>query len=429
MNMRVTKTQVLNGTRDQELWPSNDAYVRAAGAEMIGVCGMAQYTHEPGQVGCREEWFKSGRPVLVNVRRSRDNGLTWTFDRQPFWALTPEVEDRPYGYVFRSVVGHVLDERQDALIRFILSYYVFGPQYYEAGSPANFQNRLFYAVSRDAGRTWTAPRQVVCEGLRDQQGGKYFWLQWAPGVVWGRNNGGFDQPSTLWLPDGTLLVGFAKRALESAADHQHAAALRAQWKEGAADTLVFTIDSYMDLADEVSSNGVCEAAFARLVNGHVLATTRTSGNQRTGSYARIYAFTSADGGRTWSAPFEITFDDGSSLDVPTSMSKILRCSKNGRIYWFGNMLDAPAWGYAPRNKFVAIEIAQNPVRFVKDSVTVVDQSPLGKGQMRYSNFVLYEDRFSRNPIVLMGEHMANEAWSDPGFISNGYRYELDVQGA
>jgi hypothetical protein len=392
---------------------------------MIGVCGLAEETREAGQVGSEEEWFQSGRPVRVDVRRSQDNGLTWTHDRKPFWKLTPRLEDRPYGYVFKSVVGHVLDPRRDALIRFTYCYYACGPLYYGGGSPSQHQCRLFYEVSRDGARTWTAPRPVVCEGLRDNRGGKYYWLEWAPGVVWGRNFAGFDQPSTLWLADGTLLVSLYKTALGTA-DHSQAAALRTRWKEDGADILSFQIASYMDLPAEVSSEGVGEAAFALLDNGEVLATTRTSGNKATGHYARVYAFTSPDGGRTWGAPFEIKLDDGTSLNVPTSMSKILRCSKNGRIYWFGNMLDAPAWGYAPRNRFVAIEIAQNPVRFVKDSVTVVDQSPLGRGQMRYSNFVLYEDRFSRNPIVLMGEHMATEAWSDPAFVSNAYRYELEV---
>jgi len=187
------------------------------------------------------------------------------------------------------------------------------------------------------------------------------------------------------------------------------------------------VGSYMELPRDVSTEGAVEASFACLDDGSVLATTRTSGNEENGSYARVYAFRSVDGGKTWQAPFEIKFDDGTSLNVPTAMSKILRCSKNGRIYWFGNMLDKPVFGYAPRNKFVAIEIAQNPVRFVKNSVTVVAQSPLGKGQMRYSNFMLYEDRFSRNPIVLMGEHMATEAWNDPEFVSNAYRYEMDVE--
>jgi len=73
---------------------------------------------------------------------------------------------------------------------------------------------------------------------------------------------------------------------------------------------------------------------------------------------------------------------------------------------------------------VAIEIAQNPVRFVKNSLTVVDESPLGEGQKRYSNFGLYEDRSSGKPVVIMGEHQAREAWTDPDFVSNAYRYEI-----
>jgi len=182
----------------------------------------------------------------------------------------------------------------------------------------------------------------------------------------------------------------------------------------------------MELPREISQEGVAEPSFALLDDGNVLATTRASGNESAGNYARVYAFTSSDGGKNWEEPFELKFDDGSSLNVPTSMSKIINCSKNGKIFWFGNMLDEPAFGYAPRNKFVVIEIAQDPIRFVKDSVTVVDESPLGEGQMRYSNFMLYEDRKSKNPVILMGEHQATEAWSDPTFVSNAYRYEIHV---
>ena len=49
-----------------------------------------------------------------------------------------------------------------------------------------------------------------------------------------------------------------------------------------------------------------------------------------------------------------------------------------------------------------------------------------KKEITSSNFSLYEDRVSGNPIVIMGEQQATEAWSDPTFISNGYRYEICV---
>jgi len=423
---QVKKTLVIPGEKGREVWPSNDAYVAAEGTEMIGVCGQAQTTREPGPVGSEEEWFRSGRPVLVQVRRSDDNGLTWQFDEKPFWELTPELEDGPYGYVYKSINGHVLDPKRDALIRFTYCYYVCGPAYYGAGSPQHYQSRIFYQVSRDRGRSWTQPHQVVCEGNRNDKGDRYFWLQWAPGVVWGENAAGFDQPSTLWLPDDTLLVGFY-RLKPKGSGGVSSAAMRVAWMDGPSDTLTFEINEYMDLPAEVSSEGVAEPSFVLLDSGEVLATTRSSGNEETGAFARVYAFTSRDGGRTWGEPFELKFDEGQSLNVPTSMSKTLRCSKNGRIYWLGNMLDEPAFGYAPRNKLVAIEIAQNPPRFVRDSVTVIDQSPLGEGQKRFSNFVLYEDRVTGNPIVLLGEHQATEAWDDPEFVSNGYRYEIQVE--
>jgi hypothetical protein len=109
------------------------------------------------------------------------------------------------------------------------------------------------------------------------------------------------------------------------------------------------------------------------------------------------------------------------------MSHVIRSPRTDKVYWLGNVCTAPARTCAPRNRLVIAELDQRKPAVRRDTVTTIDESPLGGvKEMKYSNYVLYVDRFSRNLIVVMSEMAAVGEQAAPDHVSNGYRYEIEA---
>ena len=414
--MHVERTMILEGEPGQAMWLSDDVYARAQGLEMIGVTGAHTRTSEDGQVGSSTEHFESTRPVFSAIRRSRDNGQTWTVD-EPFWKLTPEMEASPYGCIERGISALVLDDRRDVLIRFINSGMNFGPGYFGGGSPTFRNNRIFYDVSHDGGYTWGEVRQVVCEGYRDPAGkGKYFWMDWAPGVIWGSGVSRIEQPSRLWLDDGTMVLGFYRIGTDARSEW---AALRVRWKDEERDLLRFESPVFNGIDTRISTKGIGEPNFISLRDGKLLAVLRCAGNPATRKYARRYYSLSENEGLTWTSATELKYDNGESMNVPESISRLVRSSLTGKVYWVGNIIDEPVYECWPRNKIQIAELDESGPAIVKDSVTTIDEASLDSG-ISFSNFSLYEERRTGKLIVVL------PWWVKDDDCSNGYRYEIAV---
>ena len=414
--IKVQRSMILEGRPGESLFVSDDTYARAQGTEMVGLVATSEKTSEDGQVGSATEHFESGRTVSSAMRRSGNNGRTWSID-EPFWRLTPELAASPYGYVENAVSGLVLDERRDVLIRFVNSALNFGPCYFGGGSPTFRNNRMFYDVSHDGGRTWGRMRPVVCEGYRDPaRKGKYFWMDWVPGVTWGSGIARIEQPSSLWLGDGTLVLGFYRVGLDC---RDEWAALRARWKDENQDLLSFEPPVFNGIGPEISTKGISEPNFVRLRDGRLLVVLRCAGNPATGTYARRYTALSMDDGRTWTSPAELKYDDGTRMNVPESISRLVRSSRTGKFYWVGNILDEPVYECWPRNKIQIAELDETGPAIVRESVTIVDETSLDSG-ISFSNFRLYEERQTGKLIAVM------PWWVKEGDCSNGYRYDIEV---
>jgi hypothetical protein len=198
------------------------------------------------------------------------------------------------------------------------------------------------------------------------------------------------------------------------------------WKQNDKDALKFETGQWLTMSREVSQAGVSEPAFALLEDGRVLVILRASGNEIRGTFARRYYALSSDGGWTWGAIEELKYDDGQGIDVPESMSHLIRSSRTGKVYWVGNICDKPTRECYPRNRVVIAELDQARITVKRDTVTVLDNSPLGEGERKYSNFLLYEDRFSRNLIAVIPELTAAGPRAHPDFVSSGYRYTIEV---
>ena len=147
---------------------------------------------------------------------------------------------------------------------------------------------------------------------------------------------------------------------------------------------------------------------AQLENGDVITIMRASPR---GTLSKFYAV-SRDGGWSWSEPKALTFDTGEPLLSPSAISRFIRSSRNGKLYWVGNMypfredhyLSMPP--YQQRFALQIGEVDEDTHQIKQNRVTTIDESNDEGLPREYSNFWIYEDRTTGKFILTMCEACA-----------------------
>ena len=87
-------------------------------------------------------------------------------------------------------------------------------------------------------------------------------------------------------------------------------------------------------------------------------------------------------------------DSGEPLYSPASISKTIRSSKTGKLYWVSNILDVPPEGNSPRYPLQIVEIDERGPSFKKDTVTIIDDRDPERDSehLQLSNFSLVDNR-------------------------------------
>ncbi len=168
------------------------------------------------------------------------------------------------------------------------------------------------------------------------------------------------------------------------------------------------------LTPEQSSRGVLEPDVAVLEDGALLVVTRGSDTETTPG--RKWFSVSTDGGRTLSPIQEFRYDDGSLFYSPSSIHYFLRSSRNGKLYWFANITEAPPSGNGPRYPLYVAEIDEDAVAVKKDSLVLVDdRGPEEPEALQLSNFSVIENSETRDIeiyITRIGEN-PDHFWQGP----------------
>jgi hypothetical protein len=73
----------------------------------------------------------------------------------------------------------------------------------------------------------------------------------------------------------------------------------------------------------------------------------------------------------------------------------------------------------PRNRIQIAELDEDRLAIVRDSVTIIDQTPLESGTS-FSNFSFYEERETGKLVAVM------PWWVKDADASHGYRYDIEV---
>ena len=113
------------------------------------------------------------------------------------------------------------------------------------------------------------------------------------------------------------------------------------------------------------------------------------------------------------------------LKTHTFISQFRRSSKNGKLYWFGNITGHNASGNWPRFPLCMAEVDEKTGFLKKESLTTIDTIRDGESdQVQLSNFEIIEDRETLNfelTLGKFGQFDGNEL-----FYGEGWIYEIDV---
>ena len=194
----------------------------------------------------------------------------------------------------------------------------------------------------------------------------------------------------------------------------------------------FTFSNPVILGDLRSSRGIDEPILAQLKNGRLLLVMRGSNVSRKQWSTRIekatpsfkwYAW-SDDGGKTFTDPEPWHFDDGEVIYSGATISNLVRSSKNGKLYWFGNIAPYTAYGNWPRYPLHMVQVDEQTGAAMKDTLTVIDTRRPGETELvQLSNFNILEDRETGCFELTLSK--INQFDEKDGFWGESWQYDID----
>ena len=408
----VKKDLLFAAAPNQMIWALNAAYAEARHDTLV----LERRDNDSHDRPVRhwQDWT-----AITRRMRSSDNGRTW---RQVGEALAvPALASMGTIHGSRQ---HFFDPAQNAL----LSLYVQseGVRQSSGGYPwAHRRNRLFYEISRDGGLSWTPPRQIIHAGAGCDD------VRWMPGLVAGRQNVCADQGPFALTADGAVVFG-AQVVECGRRTKVQTVFFIGRWLPDAA-SLAWEMSQLIEAPETVSRSGVCEPDLVKLPGGRLLTTMRCQGMRDLQVPSSRQFSVSDDGGRTWTAPRTLSYEDGQPVWVPASIARFMTDPRTGRIFWFANILDHPVYGQIPRYPLAMAELDPERLCLIRETVSVIQDLPpgapaAGDGSYelgrRYSNFGYYVDRAS-GEFVIMAAEEPKTTWEHPEADCYRWRVQLD----
>ncbi len=411
MKLTVKKEVLFAADPHYDIWAMNPSYTSNSGESMV----LSRHVTNTRGLGV-ENWPQWEGSVQKHI--SNDNGKTWT----------PQGEKFKNGSFIAGKVMHgdwqfFMDSSKNALIA------VYNQSKIQHASKDNSvwehrENRFFYEISHDGGKSWTAPRQII------HPGNQYNKDHWMPNITAGIYKACADQTQFVRLDDGTILMGVH---IHREPIHPNVCSVffRAQWSSNG-DELIWTCGEELQIpeSDPYHSCELGEPDLLLLENGRLVTTLRCRGNRKSKLPARRWICTSDDGGLTWTTPRQLTYTDGSPVYVPGCLARFVSVPEIGKHYWITNILPEPTYGCDPRYPLTIAEFDPQKLGIVKNSVTVIQDLPPGAPRCedfshgtgrRYSNFGIYRDRVTGEIVLLLAEE-PKISWDDG--TADCYRYRL-----
>jgi hypothetical protein len=324
-------------------------------------------------------------------RRSSDNGKSWSASQEYFVPKTTEAGVERQG---ESALLSLPDK--GLILRF------FNMHLYPGGTHTKevmALTKICWHVSRDQGRTFDEPRQIIVEGCTAEE--------WAPQTKYGANSimVSFSAPFIDRLGRIILPAHWLPTLDQAHPDSYRVLPMEALCLIGRPQddlTITWTISPRIAVARELSSRGLCEPTIAELRDGRFLCVMRGSNIFLSGVPGRKWVSLSEDGAATWSRPRPLGYEDGELIFSPATGSRLLRHSRSGQLYWIGNIVNDLTNGNAPRHPLSIARFDEDNICLARDSVTIIDQKGEGDTErLQLSNFRVYEDRETGEFVLSM----------------------------
>ena len=376
------------------------------------------YTHNdgPGMIMTAVRRMSSGddnwrQRSSTNQRMiSNDNGATW----QP---IGPEVHGGAYEKKNTTYAWmHLRDSSNDKLIAV-----------HQTSRPhpgdGKWASALHCEISDDGGHTWGPLRQIIHPDPTCDE------LHWMPGVTDNLQYVGVDQAPFARLDDGTIVMGFTVHPADPDYPREQfycgCVFLRGTWNDDQTE-LSWEAGDIVQVPLSVSAYGACEPDVLHLGGQRLLTTLRVQGDEEMSDTLSSRHFSvSEDGGRTWSDPQLLRYDDGSMVCVPASIATFETHPKTGKAYWFANILDHPVAGQLPRHPLAMAEMDTERFCLIKDTVTIIQDFPEGAPANRsYTNFGHYVDRITDEFVLTPAE---TPKYNTRDFRADTVRYRINVE--
>ncbi len=381
-----------------------------------------------------------GGAVWSTIQRmlSEDNGATWAAQGPavPSFSSSVAPVEQKHGW------KHFLDRDKE---RLIAVYHVTRPEPTDASKIFflhSERSTLHYEISTDAGRSWGPARQIIHPG-----GDKAHWM---PGIT-GNKQWVCGSYTPVKLDDGVIVLGcsLGHPAPDYPAEPMESVAfLRGRWSDDSRE-ISWEAGDVIQAPLNVAAGGVCEPDLLHLGGQRLLTTMRCEGleygyfpegerlrrellrkqgiEREEVVYSSRQWSLSEDGGRTWSVPQTLRYDDGSAVYVPSSFAAFEKDPRTGKAYWFANILDKPVVHQTPRYPLTIAEFDTERLCIIKGSVTVIqdlpEDAPPGR---RYTNFGHYYDREAGEFVLTMAEE-PKFSWED--FRADTIRYRIRLGGS
>lgn len=383
---------------------------------------------------------ESDVPIEVRERFSEDNGRTWS-------ALTPRkttaddsqqrgvrMVEAPYSTIYDPVSGRTIET-------FYQSIFLEDPaKALDSTLRGDVQNydHSFYRLSNDDGRTWSSRRMFTYEA-----GAPFNPDNWVDPAFLTRNrlNCSYDM---IRLADGRLAFPLYYPVPYEDDDADKKACARVPWF-GTGKGYVFGVKCFFGtwnapkqdydwthgppifVPRRISTWGLTEPALAQLSGGRLLLEMRGSNARLDPAKhpGRKWISLSTDGGTTWSAVTDLRYDTGEQFYAPATFARMIRSSKNGKLYWIGNISRQPAKGMRPRYPLYVAEVDEAKAALKKSTLTVIDDRDADDTeQVQLSNFSLLENRETKALELYLTRY--GERSIESPFGADAYKYTLTL---
>ncbi len=183
------------------------------------------------------------------------------------------------------------------------------------------------------------------------------------------------------------------------------------------------------LPRKISTRGLTELDLSELGDGNLLLIMRGSnaGLDSLESPGRKWYSVSKDGGHTWGTVKDMRYDDGGQFYSSATISKTIRSTKTGKLYWVGNINNVPPKGNLPRYPLQIVEIDEQGPSFKKNTLTVIDDRDPDRDSehLQLSNFSLLENSETLNLEIYL-TRIGENGGGDDRWTASAYKYTLEM---